>query len=187
MAKSVWSISVACYSGVMFRRRTADKKIESMASILILGGAVPLCAAVSSQYVLGLFPCHFCLLQRYPYVVAIAAGVVSLLVTRMGAAWKLCVLVGALAFLTTGAIGAYHTGIERGWVEYTGGCVADASTGGSIDDLREQIMNAPRVSCADASAMFAGLSMASWNVLFALSMIVLLTGQYRFERGRHEP
>ena len=169
----------------MFRRSTPDKKIESMASILILGGAVPLCAAIASQYVLGLFPCHFCVLQRYPYAVAIAAGIVSLLVKRMGAAWKLSVLVGALAFLTTGALGAYHTGIERGWVDYSGGCVADVSTGGSLDDLRHQIMNAPRVSCADASAMFAGLSMASWNVLFALSMLVLLIGQYRFERNSH--
>lgn len=157
-----------------------------MASILILGGVVPLCVAITSQYALGMFPCHFCLLQRYPYGVAIVAGIVSLLVKPMGAAWKICVLVGALAFLTTGALGAYHTGIERGWVNYTGGCVADTSAAGSIDELRDQILNAPRVSCADASAMFAGLSMASWNVLFALFMLALLIGQYRFERRHHD-
>lgn len=168
----------------MFRRDPA-KKIESMASILILGGVVPLCAALVSQYAFGLFPCHFCLLQRYPYGVAIAAGILSLLVPRMGSAWKFAVLVGALSFLTTAAIGAYHTGIERGWVDYAGGCVADASASGSIDDLRQQILGAPQVSCADASAMFAGLSMASWNVIFALCMLVLVIAQYRFERRQY--
>lgn len=169
----------------MFHTPPHGKKIESMASILILGGVVPLCAALVAQYAFGLFPCHFCLLQRYPYLVAIAAGVASLLVQRMGPTWKLCVLAGGLAFATTAGLGAYHTGIERGWVDYTGGCVADASASGSVDDLRAQILNAPLVSCADASANFAGLSMASWNVLFALSMLALLIGQYRFERAQH--
>lgn len=166
-------------------RRDPSKKIESMASILILGGVVPLCVALIGQYAFGLFPCHFCLLQRYPYLVAIAAGAASLCVRRMGAAWKSLVLIGALSFLTTAGLGAYHTGIERGWVEYTGGCVAGASAGGSVDDLRQQIMGAPLVSCADASAMFTGLSMASWNVLFALLMVALVVGQYRYERRTH--
>lgn len=167
-------------------RRTEHKKIESMASILILGGVLPLCVALVGQYAFNLFPCDFCLLQRYPYLVAIAVGAASLLVRRMGRAWKFLVLLGALAFLATAALGAYHTGIERGWVDYKGGCVVDASAGGSVDDLRQQILQAPLVSCADASAMFAGLSMASWNVIFALFMVALLIGQYRFERERHE-
>lgn len=166
-------------------RRDPNKKIESMASILILGGVLPLCVALVGQHAFALFPCHFCLLQRYPYLVAIAVGALSLFVPRLGRAWKLLVLIGALSFLGTAAIGAYHTGIERGWVEYKGGCVADASGAGSIEDLRTQILGAPKVSCADASAMFAGLSMASWNVFFALSMLALLIGQYRFERKRH--
>ncbi len=153
-----------------------------MASILILGGVVPLCVALVGQLAFNLFPCHFCLLQRYPYMVAIAAGAASLFVPRLGRAWKLLVLIGALAFLTTTALGAYHTGIERGWVKYTGGCVADASASGSIDELRDQILQAPKVSCADASAMFAGLSMASWNVLFALAMFALVLLQYRWQR-----
>ncbi len=156
-----------------------------MASILILGGVVPLCAAILVQYVGHLPPCHFCMLQRYPYGVAIGCGVLSLLVPRLSGCWKLLVLMGALAFLTTGLLGLYHTGIEQGWVEYHGGCVAGVSGDGSIDSMRAQIMDAPRVSCSDALANFAGLSMASWNAIFAFSMIGLTLAQYRFERKRH--
>ena len=168
----------------MFRRRP-HAQIESMASILILGGVLPLSAALLGQYAFGLFPCHFCLLQRYPYLVAIAAGAASLFLPHMARGWKLLVVLGAVSFFTTAALGAYHTGIERGWVDYTGGCVADTSASGSIDDLRQQIMNAPSVSCADATTLLAGLSMASWNVIFALSMLLLVILQYRFERRQH--
>lgn len=167
-------------------RRDPTKKIESMASILILGGVLPLCVALVGQYAFALFPCHFCLLQRYPYMVAIAAGAASLCMKRRGRAWRSLVLIGAFSFLATAALGAYHTGIERGWMEYNGGCVADATAAATVDDVRAQILNAPLVSCADASAMFAGLSMASWNVLFALCMFALTIGQYRFERRAHE-
>jgi len=166
----------------MLKRRT-EKPIESMASILILGGVVPLCVALLGQYAFGLFPCHFCLLQRYPYALAILCGVASLLVKRMGPAWHAAVLIGALAFATTGAIGAYHTGVERGLINYTGGCVADSGFQGSLSDLKAQIMAAPRVSCADATPFFLHLSMASWNTIFAIAMLVLMALQYRFERS----
>lgn len=178
-------MALLCYRRGMLLSARPGKKIESMASILILGGVLPLCVALVGQYAFGLFPCHFCLLQRYPYVVAIAAGILSLMVRRMGSAWKAIVLISALAFATTGAIGAYHTAIERGWVDYKGGCVADGAAGGSVDELRQQILNAPLVSCADAAANVAGLSMASWNVLFAFLMLALLIGQYRFESRHH--
>ena len=42
-----------------------------MASILILGALLPLAAALVAQFGFGLHPCHFCLLQRYPYLVAL--------------------------------------------------------------------------------------------------------------------
>lgn len=173
-----------CYESPMLKR-DPNKKIESMASIFILGGVVALCVALLGQYVFGLYPCEFCLLQRYPYGVAIAAGIASLLLPRMGSAWKCVVIIGALALLATALLGAYHTGIERGWVDYTGGCVADASATGSIEDLRAQILNAPQVSCADAAAMVAGLSMATWNTIYALGLLLLVGLQYRFERTAH--
>jgi disulfide bond formation protein DsbB len=168
----------------MFCCRQPHKPIESMASILILGGAVALAVALVAQYAFHLPPCHFCLLQRYPYGVAIAAGAVSLLLPRGQHAWALVVVIGLLGLAASGALGLYHTGIEQGWIAYSGGCVAQTG-GGSVDAIRAQIMGAPRVSCSDAVAQFAGLSMASWNAIYAFALVLLGIGQYRFDRKRH--
>lgn len=162
-----------------------NKPVESMASLLILGGVLPLCVAMLAQYAFYLPPCHFCMLQRYPYLVVIACGALSLLVKRGGMAWRACVALGIAAWLTTAGLGLYHTGIERGWLEYSGGCVADTAATDSLDDLRNQILSAPRVACNDVSATALGLSMASWNSIFAFAMVVLAVLQYRHDRKRH--
>ena len=166
--------------------RNPDKKIESMASILILGGVVPLSIALVAQHLLHLAPCHFCMLQRWPYGIAILAGLLSLMVPRLGLWWRFFVAVGVLAFFATGVLGLVHTGIETGFLHYTGGCVAQDSGDHSVAGLMQSIMAAPIVACNDVRASFLGLSMASWNSLFAFGMIVLTFLQYRFEyRRRH--
>lgn len=146
-----------------------------MASLLILGGFVPLAGAVLAQYVLHLPPCHFCMLQRYPYVLVILCGVASLLVPRLSLRWRLAVAFGLMGWLATGLLGLIHTGIERGVLKYTGGCVAASSPS------LEAILAAPLVACDAVMAGFAGLSMASWNSLFAATMIVLAALQYRHD------
>ena len=165
-------------------KRNPDKKIEAMASILILGGVVPLAVAIVAQHLFQLAPCHFCILQRWPYGVAIIAGVASLLVPRLGLWWRFFVAAGILAFLATGLLGLVHTGIETGFLHYAGSCVAQAPAEDSLDALKQSIMAAPIVSCNEVRASFLGLSMASWNSLFALVMLILTFLQYRFEYRR---
>lgn len=167
--------------------RTKDpNKIVAMASILILGGVLPLAGALVSQYGFGLRPCHFCLLQRYPYLVVIAMGALSLLVTRGTLVWRVLVALGIYALLATATLGIIHTSIEQQWLAYSGGCVADAPADGSIEALRNAILNAPLVPCNEVAASFLGLSMATWNVIWAGLVIILIALQYRFESRRYE-
>jgi disulfide bond formation protein DsbB len=160
-------------------------KIVAMASILILGGVIPLAGALLSQFGFGFRPCHFCLLQRYPYVVVIAAGVLSLLVARGGVPWRLLVAVAIYALLVTATLGLIHTGIEGKWLTYTGGCVAQTPADASLEALRAAIASAPLVACDQATAVILGLSMATWNVLWALFVVLLIGLQYRFEWRRY--
>ena len=152
-----------------------DKKIESMASILILGGVVPLAFALVAQFAFHLPPCEFCMLQRWPYLVPIIAGILSLAVPRLSVRWRLCVAFGMMGWLATSLLGLIHSGIESGFLKYSGGCVA------SDQASLEAILASPLVSCDAVMAAFAGLSMASWNSLFAFAMIVLAFAQYRYE------
>jgi len=169
----------------MFCRSKDPEKIVAMASILILGGVIPLAGALLSQYGFGFHPCHFCLLQRYPYVLVIAVGVLSLLVRRGGLPWRFLVALGICALLATATLGLIHTGIEMKWITYTGGCIAQTAADGSLEALRAAITNAPLVACDQATAVFVGLSMATWNVLWACFVLVLVGLQYRCDWRRY--
>ena len=180
----VWPAGGLCYRRPMFRRSVDPDKIVMMASILLLGGLLPLAVAYCAQILLHLQPCHFCMLQRYPYVLVALMGAVLLTRPRMGLGWRFCVALGLLGLLATGILGIIHTGIESGWLHYTGGCVTQAPADNSLAALRAAIASAPLVACDQPAAQFFGLSMASWNALWALFVIVLTGLQYRFEWRR---
>jgi disulfide bond formation protein DsbB len=63
--------------------------------------------------------------------------------------------------------------VERGWFKGPDACAA-AAGGGSLEDLRRQIMEAPLVSCDQAMGHVLGLSLAEWNTLAAFGMAGLL-------------
>ena len=171
---------------MLFCRTRNPDKIVAMASILMLGAALPLMGAIIAQFGFGLAPCHFCLLQRYPYLVVFAAGGLSLLVERGGLRWRFCVAIGIMGLLVTGTLGVIHSGIESGWIHYTGGCVAASTADHSIDALRASIASAPLVACDQPMVEFLGLTMASWNALWAAFVIFLIALQYRFDKRRYD-
>ncbi len=168
------------------RGKKNPELIESMASLLILGGVIPLCAAFIAQFTFHLPPCDFCLYQRYPYGLVIAAGIGSLLLRPRGTmAWRVMVALGFWALCITGILGLLHTGMEQGLLHYSGGCVAQTPADASLEALRAAIAAAPLVSCDAAMGHLFGLSLASWNFLWALGVIVLMALQYRFDMRRY--
>lgn len=117
---------------------------------------------------LGYAPCKMCVWQRWPHAAAVAIGIVAIIVPAR--VWP---ILGGLAALTTAGIGAYHTGVERGWWQgpttCTSGDVSDLST----DELLNQILTAPLVRCDEVAWSLLGLSMASWNMILSLGLVAL--------------
>ena len=129
--------------------------------IAALGSAALLLGAFAFQLA-GYLPCRMCIWQRWPHAVAIAAGAVALFALTRPA-----IVVGLLAALTTAGIGLYHTGVERGWWEGPQSCTGGGLGGLSGDDLLS--FDAPRPPmCDEVAWAFAGLSMASWNMVLSL-------------------
>lgn len=137
-----------------------------------LGSAALLAGAYAFQYIGGLAPCHLCWLQRYPHMAAVALGVLALLVPA-GLLGRLLPWAGALAALTTAAYGAYHTGVERHWWEGPSTCTSGSVIGLDPKDLLAQIQAAPVVQCDQVAWEMFGLSMASWNMLASLVLVVI--------------
>ena len=114
---------------------------------------------------LGYAPCPMCIWQRYPHVVAIAAGALVLL----GLPFALSALVGMMSAATTSAIGIFHTGVERGWWEGPSSCTGSGLdlSNMSASDLLPGASSGPTnlVMCDQVVWEFMTLSMASWNAI----------------------
>ncbi len=140
-------------------------------NVLILaaaGGSVLLLAGAYVFQALGYPPCPMCWWQRYPHFAAIAIGALAMAVRGPAFPW-----LGALAALTTSALGVLHTGVERKWWTIQTECTG----GGGLADLSGADLlstDAPRViMCDQVSWELFGISMPSWNAIFSAILVVL--------------
>ena len=141
------------------------------------GSAALLLGAFGFQYIGELAPCKMCIWQRYPHGAAVGLGVLAVL--SPGAVLP---YLGALAALTTAAIGAFHAGVEQGWWEGPTTCTSGAIDGLSADELMSQIMSAPLVRCDDIPWEMFGLSMAGWNAVISLVLAAIWVAAARHAR-----
>lgn len=132
------------------------------------GSAALLAAAYAFQYIGGMAPCALCLWQRWPHAAAVVIGIAALALPG-----RLLPLLGAAAALATAGIGAYHTGVERGWWEGPSTCTAGDISQLSPEELLNQIMAAPVVRCDEVPWEMLTLSMASWNAIAALGLAAI--------------
>lgn len=136
--------------------------------IATLGSAAILTGALGFQYLGELAPCKLCYWQRYPHAAAIVIGILAffLPVTAL-------LYLGALAALATAAVGLFHVGVEQGWWEGPTTCTSAPIGGLSPDQLMEQILSAPLVRCDEIAWEFLNVSMAGWNTLLSLGLVLI--------------
>ncbi|GGE23125.1 dihydroneopterin aldolase [Primorskyibacter flagellatus] len=136
--------------------------------LIAAGGSLALLlGAFAFQHIGGLAPCHLCLLQRWPHAAAILIGAATLALGNRMLGW-----LGAATALTTAGIGGYHTGVERGWWEGPTTCTSGGATSLSADDFFEKVINAPLIRCDEVAWQMLGLSMASWNMVISLILVI---------------
>ena len=147
-----------------------------LAKALALGvPAVLLAGAYGSEYFGGLYPCEMCWWQRWAHMAALAFALVAVAGgIRLPDRGRSFVWLAALAILVSGAIGAYHAGVEAGIFEGFTQCTSGA-VGANAEDLLAEIMNRPLVRCDEVQWALFGVSMAGWNAILSLgSALVIL-------------
>ena len=143
----------------------------------LIGLAVPaalLAGAYAFEYIGGLPPCEMCWWQRWAHMAALAFALLSFAAaTRLPDRGRSFVWLAGLAILASGAIGAYHAGVEAGLFEGFTQCTA--VSGASGGDLLAEIMAAPLVRCDQVPWELFGISMAGWNAILSIlaALIVL--------------
>ena len=121
---------------------------------LLLGGAY------IGQYAFGLYPCEMCWWQRWPHFAAIALAFVS----TVAAPKRLWIGLAGVAIVVSGAIGAFHAGVEYGWWEGVTSCASAVPMSGNALD---SILKTPIIRCDIAPWTLLGISLAGWNFLFS--------------------
>ena len=110
-------------------------------------------------------PCELCWYQRVPHMmIAILAIPVLLFKNPFFTFYLIC---AGISLLVSG----YHFGIEQGWIAGFTECTSNITKG----DITQNILNAPIVRCDQATAIYFGMSMAFWNLLYSAAIIALLT------------
>ena len=144
-------------------------KVALVASAL--ASSLALLVALGSEWWGGLVPCALCLVERWPYRVALGLALLGLLLPR---AWAR--LVGVLVLLTVVAsagIAAVHVGVEhRWWPSPLPECAAARIPAGLSMSQRLALMPAkPSKGCEDPTYLRAWmpLSFAELNLAYSLA------------------
>ena len=135
--------------------------------------AAALGVAFASEWWGGLVPCALCLVERWPYRIAIALGLVGAVLPRPLARLALAAMVLVMISAATRAL--VHVGVEAGaWHSPLPECAAPHFAGGSVADRLSSMRLLPSQPCDEPVFLIAALplSMAAMNLIFALGCAV---------------
>jgi disulfide bond formation protein DsbB len=142
---------------------------RNFAAAVLLASAAVLGVALLSQYWGGLRPCELCLLQRWPWVAAIAISLVALFAGARGALPWLALALAAV-FVVGAGLAFYHVGVEQHWFAGPSTCTAGAGKATTLEELKRQLSATAPVLCDKVQWSLFGVSLAGWNLLASLGM-----------------
>ncbi|HWA19265.1 MAG TPA: disulfide bond formation protein B [Devosia sp.] len=165
------------------RALPTDKLAVGIAFVL---GLATIAGAWGSQIFGGLVPCELCLEQRMAYYWGLPVlALVLILWNRLPlAVWYIGVALGAAIFIWSTYMASYHAGVEWG---FWPGPTACTGTGTGIDLDALASGNLGRVISCDAVQFrdpVLRLSLAGWNALISLGIVILLAAAVVFQYRR---
>ena len=139
----------------------------------LLAGLALITARLSESWA-GLVPCALCLVERWPYRLAILLCVLALAWRR---AARSLIALAALTMLASAAVAAVHVGVEQGyWPSPLPECQAPNLGQGSIADRLARMPARPSKPCDDPTYLVPALpiSMAGMNLGLSLLLAIAL-------------
>ena len=135
----------------------------------VLAGAGLAVALLSESYG-GLVPCALCLLERWPYRIALVFGALSLASPRIA---RPAVALAAAALLSGAALASVHVGVEQGWwPSPLPECAAPQLGHGTMAERLARMPARPAKPCDEPTYLVPGvpLSMAGMNLVLSLGL-----------------
>ena len=146
-----------------------EKNKNLLIKIIFLVSIIALVSAFFIEYILSHQPCNLCILERFPYLLAI---IVILFIYRFSQFEKFFIFLLTIIFLAATALSLYHLGIEQGFIQES--LVCDLKSGSNLlskDEILKQLQE-KSVSCKDVTFKIFGLSLTSYNILISLPITI---------------
>ena len=160
-------------------RRTSrgmpNPSIRTIGLLCALIAGTALGIALASEHWGGLAPCALCLVERWPYRIAIVLGLLAIVVPPRVA--RLLLMLAVLTALTAAAIAFVHVGVEmHWWPSPLPECAAPTISGGTTTQVLANMPARPAKPCDAPSYLIPGLpiSMATMDLIFALGFAAVL-------------
>ncbi len=150
------------------------------AAFTLLAALAALGVALAAQNWGGMVPCALCLVERWPWRVAILLALLALLLPRR--AGRLLLWLTVMDLLAGAAIAFVHVGVEWGlWPSPLPECAAPSLGQGSIADRLAAMPALPSKPCDAPSYLIPSLpiSMAAMDLIAALALALLLAAALR--------
>ena len=143
--------------------------IKVILNLILLFSIFALFAAYFIQYILGHEPCNLCLIQRIPYILSIILITLNFIIKKYE---KILLIILAVIFLFATFISFYHFGIEQGFISESFVCSVSSENILSKEEILNEL-NKKIISCKDVYFRVFGLSLASINTIFSLTLSVI--------------
>jgi disulfide bond formation protein DsbB len=150
--------------------------MRSLALLSAIAAGVALGLAEALEHWGGLVPCALCLVERWPYRIAIVLSLIACVVPREAARWLLVLVV--LTILVGAGVAFVHVGVEQHyWPSPLPECTAPRLGTGSIAERLAQMPTRPAKPCDSPTFLIPGLplSMAAMNLLYAVAFALILS------------
>lgn len=149
------------------------------------GAALALGVAFAAEWWGGLVPCPLCLLERWPYRVAIGVGVLGCVLP--GRLPRVALVAALLIGLSEVGLAGLHVGVEFGWwPSPLPECAAPRFQSGSIAERLRAMPARPSKSCEDGVYPLetVPVSFAALNLGYAVAFSAAIATSVAHRRGK---
>lgn len=160
--------------------KDVDRISRALLSFCCFAALVPLVLAYFMQLVLNVQPCVLCLYERVPFFIALFIVIVFTWLKK----WpKLFINAYRMILLINVSLSLFHVGVEH--KIFTNFLACSTRTGifdftpNDIEAVREQLIgNHAKLNiqaCDEVNFQLLGLSLATWNCIYCLAIVLILT------------
>jgi disulfide bond formation protein DsbB len=152
-----------------------DFSYKKLLIILGLASISALLGAYIAEFVFNLQPCILCLYQRKPFFAIIALTILAIFIFKNEKYHKLAFFACLLALSINIIIASYHVGVEQKIFQGPTSCSTSQNLNDITDlvELEKALKAANTVKCSEPAFTFLTISMAGWNVVYCLMLLIV--------------